>query len=320
MFDYDVFLSFSAKDTELVKPIWQRLTSSGLRVFWADQSLQQNAGKSWFAMIQSALVGSRDLVVYWSQNARESAWVEEEYQAFYSQCYLPRRSARRLILLCSEASLISTLPPFLRQLQVVRSLDDLVKAVGGVDLDQLRTRNAELQQLVDALSAENAALKSLIQNSQVPPSEPAATNRSAPEVANAASFLSSSAKEIATTDRVFVLRDTSGGEHLVTGIHIKFGPAYGGSGLIRSCRVQDGAVVKDYYFSTMSSLTFTMEPDRALVRFTLPERVGSSTGEIRIEKPEWKKVEPTLHFTTPEGDWATIKLSDVDWPVRRLGL
>ena len=40
-FDYDVFLSFSASDEGLVRPVWQELCLSGLRVFWSDATLKR---------------------------------------------------------------------------------------------------------------------------------------------------------------------------------------------------------------------------------------------------------------------------------------
>ena len=45
IFEYDVFLSFASADKELVKPIWQEMSSSGLRVFWSDETLKQNIGQ-----------------------------------------------------------------------------------------------------------------------------------------------------------------------------------------------------------------------------------------------------------------------------------
>ena len=78
MFEYDAFLSFSAKDIGLAKPVWQRLMLSGLRVFWSDEDLKAAAGKSFVSTIQNALIGSRDFVLCWTEHARNSPWVEEE--------------------------------------------------------------------------------------------------------------------------------------------------------------------------------------------------------------------------------------------------
>jgi hypothetical protein len=41
IFEYDVFLSFASADEDIVKPIWQEISLSGLRVFWSDEALKK---------------------------------------------------------------------------------------------------------------------------------------------------------------------------------------------------------------------------------------------------------------------------------------
>src|ERR1043166_3573333 len=159
MFEYDVFLSFSSKDIDRVRPIWQRLASSALRVFWSDETLRASAGRNFVATIQEALVNSKDFVLFWSENAANSSWVEEEYQAFYSQCYMRDKRMRRLLVVHDSPSNEQALPTFLRQLQAVRSLDDLVTTLGGTDIDALKSRNAELERLVRELRADVSKLQ-----------------------------------------------------------------------------------------------------------------------------------------------------------------
>jgi hypothetical protein len=148
IFDYDVFLSFASQDLEAVKPLWQRLKARGLRVFWSNETLKSSAGQSYVRVIQDALVGSKDFVLYWSPAAKASDWVEEEYQTFFRQCYLNDKSARRLILVFSDLSLVASLPPFLSNLQSVRTTDELVRVLGGEDVEYLKSRNAEFDKEV----------------------------------------------------------------------------------------------------------------------------------------------------------------------------
>lgn len=159
MFDYDVFLSFSAQDHELVKPIWQRLSSSGVRVFWSDETLKQAAGRSFVSVIQNALDASKDFVLVWTANAARSPWVEEEYQAFYSHAYIRDKATRRLIVLCPDQAFLSKLPPLLRHLQSVQHVDDLARVLGVVDIQQLLARNAELEMLTGTLRERIAVLE-----------------------------------------------------------------------------------------------------------------------------------------------------------------
>jgi biotin carboxyl carrier protein len=159
MFEYDAFLSFSAKDIGFVKPVWQRLMASGLRVFWSDEDLKATAGKSFVSTIQHALVSSRDFVLCWTEHARNSPWVEEEYQAFYGQCYVPAKASRRLLIFSPDTSHFATLPPLLRQLQALTSIEQLVAALDGMDIDRLRNENTRLRALMVEMTAEMEKLK-----------------------------------------------------------------------------------------------------------------------------------------------------------------
>jgi hypothetical protein len=77
-YEYDVFLSFAGADEELVKPLWQQLSMSGLRVFWSDEIMKQNVGKSFFEVIQNALEKSRHFVLFCTDYAMQSGWVKVE--------------------------------------------------------------------------------------------------------------------------------------------------------------------------------------------------------------------------------------------------
>ncbi len=98
MVEYDVFLSFSSKDEDLAKPIWKELSSSGLRVFWSDESLKSEIGQSFFTVIQNSLIQSEHFVLVSTPNAWKSNWVKEEYETFFSNCYVPSKRERRLII------------------------------------------------------------------------------------------------------------------------------------------------------------------------------------------------------------------------------
>jgi len=112
IFNYDVFLSFSSKDEEAAKPVWQELSLSGLRVFWSDETLKRNVGQSFFEVAQEALMSSRHLVLLMSANAAESEWVKLEYQTFFNLCHMPTKGGRRLIIHPIGGYDIARLPPF----------------------------------------------------------------------------------------------------------------------------------------------------------------------------------------------------------------
>ncbi len=154
IFDYDVFLSFSSKDEEVVKPVWQELSHSGLRVFWSDETLKQNVGQSFFEMIQESLINSRHFLLLMSANAAESEWVKLEYATFFNKCFLRAKGERRLIVHPIDGYDIARLPPFLKNLQIARSVKAIIPLLGGVDIQALRKENAELRERVEAANRE----------------------------------------------------------------------------------------------------------------------------------------------------------------------
>jgi len=122
MFEYDAFLSFASHDEEIVKPLWQELCQNGLRVFWSDASLKSSIGQSWFDVIQNSLINSEHLILICTTNSMKSEWVKEEYQTFYSQCYLKSNKKRRLILKLEDSFNVDSLPPFLKNIQATTSI------------------------------------------------------------------------------------------------------------------------------------------------------------------------------------------------------
>jgi biotin carboxyl carrier protein len=162
IFEYDVFLSFLSSDEEIVKPIWQELCLSGLRVFWSDASLKKEVGNSWFEVIQSSLERSRHLLLFCSSASMASEWVQREYKAFLNNCYKPR--FRRLVPILLKGYKATDLPLFLRDIEAWRldgatSMKEIVSILGGVDIEELRSENQFLKQTLETMSQEKASLE-----------------------------------------------------------------------------------------------------------------------------------------------------------------
>lgn len=161
-FEYDVFLSFSSADEQIAKPIWQELTSNGLRVFWSDTTLKKDVGNSWFEVIERSLERSRHLLLICSDNSMNSKWVQREYRAFYDQCY--SSNTRRLVPLLVHGFKPGSLPLFLRGLQV-ESIDNpdciqaLIPLLGGVNIEKLLEENKHLQETVRVMNNDLEVLK-----------------------------------------------------------------------------------------------------------------------------------------------------------------
>jgi hypothetical protein len=164
-FEYDVFISFSSADEEIVKPIWQELSSNGLRVFWSDSSLKKEVGNSWFEIIEKSLERSRHMLLICSDNSINSKWVQREYRAFFDFCY--SANSRRLIPLLTRGYTPNNLPPFLRQLQVGKIDDpqfiqEIISILGGVNIEKLQLELQSLREQLNLLLIENESLKEQI--------------------------------------------------------------------------------------------------------------------------------------------------------------
>ena len=75
-FDYDVFLSHSAKDKPVVRDVAERLRKDGLRVWFDEWEIRP--GYSIPAKIEEGLERSRVLVLCMSANAFGSDWAQLE--------------------------------------------------------------------------------------------------------------------------------------------------------------------------------------------------------------------------------------------------
>ena len=71
----DIFLSYSSKDKERVKPLVRALEREGWSVWWDQKTL---AGESYNSLIDRELRGAQCVVVVWSEHSISSEWVYEE--------------------------------------------------------------------------------------------------------------------------------------------------------------------------------------------------------------------------------------------------
>jgi hypothetical protein len=160
-FEYDVFISFASGDESLVKPLWQELTASGLRVFWSDATLRERMGRSWFEAIEESLGRSKHFVVVCTPASLESRWVKLEWIAFFNHCYQP--PSRLLVPILAEGTSVGDLPLFLRDIEAcsLRQPDlvrRLIRILGGVDIAALQARLSELEDELSSLRSERNTL------------------------------------------------------------------------------------------------------------------------------------------------------------------
>src|SRR3569832_2804848 len=109
-FKYDVFLSHSSKDKEVVRSIAERLRADGLRVWFDDWEIR--VGDSIPEKIEEGLEHSRVLVLCMSASAFGSDWAQLEAGTFRFRD--PLNKERRFIpLRLDDAPLKGSLAQFL---------------------------------------------------------------------------------------------------------------------------------------------------------------------------------------------------------------
>ncbi len=78
-YEYDVFLSYSRRDSEAARKIFNRFKEGSLRVFFDVESIPHGVG--WQDALFGALQSSRATVPLWSRNYLASMMCKEEFNA-----------------------------------------------------------------------------------------------------------------------------------------------------------------------------------------------------------------------------------------------
>ena len=143
-FKYDVFLSFSSKDREAAIQLYESLVGYGLQVFISSEYFKKNIGASFQREIEYALKHSRSFLLYWTDNARQSKWVEIEYMAFFQEFYMKEGSDRKFYIFRPETSSHVELPLFLRQIQFTSHSRELIFSI--IEKEEARIKAAQDKQ------------------------------------------------------------------------------------------------------------------------------------------------------------------------------
>lgn len=124
--EYDLFFSFSNLDVEAARNFCQVLRGYGLRVFFSADDLRHRAGQNFGDVIESALHGSRDFLLFCSPAAMQSKWVKLEHETFFHQYHLPHPESRRFYIAEGPAFLEALVPVFHRQYQRLSGPEQLL--------------------------------------------------------------------------------------------------------------------------------------------------------------------------------------------------
>jgi len=133
-YKYDVFLSFSVKDIDFVKAVWEELKKSRLNVFFSEETLKKNIGRTFDDAIENALEQSKDFFLICTPNSMQSEWVEDEYKTFYHEIYKKNKKERRFIILEGKRFKISLVPLRLRRFQRAKSVTEIIDILTEKDI------------------------------------------------------------------------------------------------------------------------------------------------------------------------------------------
>ena len=108
----DIFFSYSSKDRDRVRPIYEALTALDFDVFW-DQ--QVPAGTDWDTWIKEKLASARSAVVFWSLSSVASDNVRHEATVAKTQ--------GKLVLVMLDNLRVNQFPMGLFTTQAARLMD-----------------------------------------------------------------------------------------------------------------------------------------------------------------------------------------------------
>ena len=77
--DWNIFISYSRKDREIVAPLTTLMRITGASVFRDEDCI--TPGKQWRVVLTESLSAARTVVVFWSENSAESGPVRDEFSS-----------------------------------------------------------------------------------------------------------------------------------------------------------------------------------------------------------------------------------------------
>ena len=144
-FDYDIFVSFSSLDREVLQPVVEKLRGYGLRVFISDQNLIEYAGEVFAQTIENALENSKHFILVSSPNSVKSYWVEIEWITFFNQFHVNDRKNRRIFVLKGIDFDLNLVPLFLRNMQIAENAEQIVHTLVAKTKAQQREREIQVK-------------------------------------------------------------------------------------------------------------------------------------------------------------------------------
>ena len=129
IFEYDLFVSFSSLDRDVLQPVVEKLRGYGLSVFISDESLKNYVGVLFSETIQHALQNSQHFVLVCSPNSAKSGWVTYEYETFFNIFHVNDLKNRRIFMLKGNGFDLELVPLFFQNTQIADNAEQIVNTL-----------------------------------------------------------------------------------------------------------------------------------------------------------------------------------------------
>jgi len=128
-YTYDFFLSFSSKNLTEAHDVLNKLKDNYLRVFMSDADLKHHAGTAFTKAIYKAIDESEHFIILCTPEAMQSVWVEEEFTAFYTTCYIPSKRVRKLYIIEGSGFSSGLLKAYLAAIQTFKNINEFIASL-----------------------------------------------------------------------------------------------------------------------------------------------------------------------------------------------
>lgn len=124
---YDVFICASNEDYDTGRTIYNRLTREGYSPFFADESLDEFIGLSYFSAIEEAISEVDSFILVCSPKSMESEWVKAEYETYYNESFIKSKAKKKFYIYTINGATVNSVPFLLRRIQIVKTEDKLLE-------------------------------------------------------------------------------------------------------------------------------------------------------------------------------------------------
>lgn len=124
---YDVFICASNEDYDTGRSIYNKLIREGYSPFFADESLDEFIGLSYFSAIEEAISEVDSFVLICSPRSMESEWVKAEYETYYNESFVKSKAKKKFYIYTINGATVNNVPFLLRRIQIVKTEDKLLE-------------------------------------------------------------------------------------------------------------------------------------------------------------------------------------------------